>query len=472
VVFSSIIFLVYFFPVFLLLYFLTPVRYKNYTALVGSVFFYAWGAPKFIFVVLAVLVIDFYLGNKIYESAGKRKKLYLFASIAINVGMLLYFKYANFFVDNLNFVLGHAGMEPVGWTRIMLPLGISFFTFQEMSYAVDIYRGEHKPLKKFSDYMLFIFMFSHLIAGPIVTYHVLADDIVDRRKKLNDNYRMAGLFRFMIGLARKVLIANTLGEVADHIFAAPVENLTSADCWLGAIAYTFQLYFDFAGYSDMAIGIGKLMGFDFPENFMNPYISGSITEFWKRWHMTLGQWMRNYLYIPLGGNRLGAGRTYFNLWVVFLISGFWHGASWTFVIWGAYHGFFMVIERLFPENPQQRIMHYVRVPFTFIIVVFGWVLFRAATFSQAFSFIARMINIHSLNLSDTHDLRFKTTLLFAVVCSFAALIPSWETVQQKIYAVQNRMPVLFTFSVSLILFFLSLSQIAASRFNPFIYFRF
>jgi alginate O-acetyltransferase complex protein AlgI len=222
----------------------------------------------------------------------------------------------------------------------------------------------------------------------------------------------------------------------------------------------------------MAIGIGKLMGFDFPENFMNPYISGSITEFWKRWHMTLGQWMRNYLYIPLGGNRLGAGRTYFNLWVVFLISGFWHGASWTFVIWGAYHGFFMVIERLFPENPQQRIMHYVRVPFTFIIVVFGWVLFRAATFSQAFSFIARMINIHSLNLSDTHDLRFKTTLLFAVVCSFAALIPSWETVQQKIYAVQNRMPVLFTFSVSLILFFLSLSQIAASRFNPFIYFRF
>ncbi len=217
-VFSTVVFLVYFFPVFLLLYFLTPVRFKNYTALLGSIFFYAWGAPKFIFVILAVLVIDYYLGNKIYEAEQRKKKGYLFISIAVNVGMLAYFKYSNFFVGNVNLALAHVGFQQLKWTSVVLPIGISFFTFQEMSYTIDIYRGEHKPLKKFTDYMLFIFLFSHLIAGPIVTYHVLADDIIDRRKKLNDDYRLQGLFRFMIGLARKVLIANTLGQVADNIF--------------------------------------------------------------------------------------------------------------------------------------------------------------------------------------------------------------------------------------------------------------
>jgi len=472
-VFSSTIFLVYFFPIFLLLYFITPVKFKNYTALLASVFFYAWGAPKFIFVVLAVLIVDFYLGNKIYESNGKRKKLYLSVSIAVNVGMLLYFKYANFFVDNFNFVLTHLGLTALEWTKIALPIGISFFTFQEMSYTIDIYRGEHKPLKKFSDYMLFIFLFSHLIAGPIVTYHVLANDIVDRRKKLNNDYRLAGIFRFSIGLARKVLVANTLGEVADGIFNQQVQNLTAGDCWVGAIAYTFQLYFDFAGYSDMAIGIGKILGFDFPENFNNPYISQNITEFWKRWHITLGQWMRNYLYIPLGGNRVSAGHTYLNLITVFVISGFWHGASWTFVIWGIYHGFFIVCDRLFLEKLLKPFGRLFRVAFTFVIAVFGWVLFRSETISQASHFIMKMIRFRSLELHGELSNQFMTILVVAFLFSFAALTKPWEKFQLKIYSVkQSLQATAFMVVITITFYILCLSYITSTKFNPFIYFRF
>ncbi|HLP50682.1 MAG TPA: MBOAT family O-acyltransferase [Chitinophagales bacterium] len=472
-VFSSILFLVYFFPLFLVLYFITPVKYKNYTALAASVFFYAWGAPKFIFVVFAVLIVDYYIGNRIYATQGKQKKLYLLLSILLNIGMLFYFKYSNFFVENVNFILGQLGIHAIGWTKIALPIGISFFVFQEMSYTIDIYRGEHKPLKNFGDYMLFIFLFSHLIAGPIVTYHVLADDIVDRRKKLNNDYRLAGLFRFSIGLARKVLIANTLGEVADGIFAQPVANLTAGDCWLGAIAYTFQLYFDFAGYSDMAIGIGKILGFDFPENFNNPYISQNITEFWKRWHITLGQWMRNYLYIPLGGNRVSEPRAYLNLVAVFLISGFWHGASWTFVIWGAYHGFFMICDRLFLDKLLKPTGRFFRTVLTFFIAVFGWVLFRSDTIQQAGYFILKMLRFRSLELHDDVSSRFIAVLALALLFSFAALARPWENLQAKIYSVkQSSLASLGMFAVVVVFYVLCLSQITATRFNPFIYFRF
>ncbi len=472
-VFSSTIFLVYFFPAFLLLYWITPVKYKNYTALAASVFFYAWGAPRFIFVVLSVLLIDYYLGNKIYESEGRKKKVYLLISILVNVGMLFYFKYANFFVDNLNVVLTQLGFTTIGWTRIILPIGISFFTFQEMSYTIDIYRGEHKPLKKFSDYMLFIFLFSHLIAGPIVTYHVLANDIVDRSKKLNNNYRLAGLFRFSIGLARKVLIANTLGEVADSIFDQPIANLSAGDCWLGAIAYTFQLYFDFAGYSDMAIGIGKVLGFDFPENFNNPYVSQSITEFWKRWHITLGQWMRSYLYIPLGGNRVSEYRVYFNLITVFLISGFWHGASWTFVAWGAYHGFFMICDRLFLDKLLAPVGRPVRTALTFLLAVFGWVLFRAETMSQAVHYIYRMLLLKNLHLQTNLSARFCFMLAVAGVFSLAAYYKPWEKKQVWVYQVNHStIMAIGMFLTTILLYVLCLSQITATQFNPFIYFRF
>ncbi len=355
--------------------------------------------PKFIAVVLSILVADYYLGNKIYQSTGNWKTLFLTLSVFLNVGMLFYFKYSNFFIENVNELFSNIGFSQIIWTKVVLPIGISFFVFQEMSYTIDIYRGEHKPLKKFSDYMLFIFLFSHLIAGPIVTYNVLADDIIDRRKKLNNDYRLLGFFRFMIGLARKVLIANTLGVVADEVFKTPVAQLTSADCWLGAIAYTFQLYFDFSGYSDMAIGIGKMLGFDFPENFNSPYTAKSITEFWQRWHMTLSNWMKRYLYIPLGGNRVSHGRVYFNLWMVFLLSGLWHGSSWNFLVWGAYHGFFIAFERSFRDKKLPVIFNPFKLPLTFLVVLIGWVFFRADNLSYASEMIHQMVSFNELHLT-------------------------------------------------------------------------
>lgn len=387
--------------------------------------------------------------------------------------MLLYFKYANFFVENLNDVLHLFNIENVNWTKVVLPIGISFFTFQEMSYTIDIYRGEHKPLQKFTDYMLFIFMFSHLIAGPIVTYHILADDIVDRRHQLNNDYRLLGLYRFIIGMAKKVLIANVLGEVADDVFKLQPADINSTTAWLGILAYTFQLYFDFSGYSDMAIGIGKFLGFNFPENFNSPYISQSITEFWRRWHMTLSSWMKNYLYIPLGGNKVSVLRMFLNLWIVFLISGFWHGAEWTFLVWGAYHGFFIVLDKLFLIKLLKPIGKIPRTIFTFIIAMVGWVFFRAADLSYAIGFIKKMFSFQ-FNYSEViYSNRFEFTMLLAIIFSFAALSDKIAQCQWKGLNISNNNFILsFRVILSISLFILALADITSSGFNPFIYFRF
>ncbi|MCD4735918.1 MAG: MBOAT family protein, partial [Bacteroidales bacterium] len=320
---------------------------KNYFVLAASLIFYAWGAPGFIYIVLASIVIDFYVVAYMAKSEGRKKNLLLTLSVLINGGLLLYFKYANFFIDNINAVVSGLGYNEIVWIKIALPIGISFFTFQKLTYTVDVYRKVYHPLKKVTDYALYILMFPQLIAGPIVRFNEIAGQIEDRSRNENLNNRITGFFRFTIGLAKKVLIANVMGEHVDAVFELSPEQLTTLTTWIGILAYAFQIYFDFSGYSDMAIGLGRMMGFDFPENFRNPYISQSITEFWRRWHITLGKWMRDYLYIPLGGNRGSGMRTYFNLWVVFLISGLWHGAAWNFVLWGVFHGFFLVMERLF-----------------------------------------------------------------------------------------------------------------------------
>ena len=471
-VFSSSIFLCFFLPVFLAVYFIIPYKLKNYWILLSSVLFYAWGAPKFILVVLAVLVADYYLGNRIYENEGKRKKLYLIISIILNLGLLFYFKYFNFFMDNANTVLAHAGVKSFEWTKVILPIGISFFVFQEMSYTIDIYRGEHKPLKKFSDYMLFIFLFSHLIAGPIVTYNVLADDIIDRRRNLNSDYRLLGFFRFIIGLSRKVLIANPLGLVADHMFNGDIASLSVGDAWLGIVAYTFQLYFDFAGYSDMAIGLGKLMGFNFPENFDSPYISQNITEFWRRWHITLGSWMRRYLYISLGGNRISESRTYLNLWVVFMLSGFWHGASWNFLVWGCYHGIFIVLDRLFWAKVSARLPKIFNVVLTFLIVMMGWIFFRADTMAHAMCYVHQMF-CSAYTLTYYMDGKTHFILFLAVIFSLGTLWTFWASKMDLFYdmAVSNKFQ-LAKAVFAIVLFYMSMAEIVSSAFNPFIYFRF
>ncbi|MFI5164794.1 MAG: MBOAT family O-acyltransferase, partial [Bacteroidia bacterium] len=374
-VFSSSIFLFYFLPVFLTVYFLTPSRFKNLIILLASIFFFAWGAPKFVFVLSTAVIVDFFIAKLIHKNEDKKRKLFLTAGIVFNLSVLLYFKYCNFFLDNFNDVLEVFGLHPLSFTRVALPIGISFFVFHELSYIIDVYRKVKPPMKNIVNYALYIFLFPQLIAGPIIRFNEIADQINDRKFQDNIENRLVGLFRFAIGLAKKVLIANVLGAQADQIFNLPYEELNTSSAWIGALCYTFQIYFDFSGYSDMAIGLARTMGFRFPENFNNPYISQSITEFWRRWHMSLSRWMRDYLYIPLGGNKVSVPRMYFNLCFVFLISGLWHGAQWTFIIWGAYHGLFLVLDRLFLLKLTEKIGKIPRIIFAFFVVVIGWVFF-------------------------------------------------------------------------------------------------
>jgi alginate O-acetyltransferase complex protein AlgI len=327
-------------------YYAAPARHRNAVALAASAFFYAWGAPRFVIVLFASGLVDYVLGRELPEGrrAPRARKGILALAVVLNVALLLYFKYANFFVGELNGWLARLGMDGVSWAGVALPIGISFFTFQKLSYLVDVYRGVAQPARNAGDYLLYVALFPQLIAGPIVRYHDVARQLVARDYTRERFF--TGMLRFGQGLGKKVLVANTMAEVADAAFGAAPATLSFGWAWVGVLAYAFQIYFDFSGYSDMAIGLGRLLGIEFLENFNRPYISRSITEFWRRWHISLSNWMREYLYVPLGGNRKGTARTYLNLWVVFLISGFWHGAAWNFVAWGAFHGFFLCFDKL------------------------------------------------------------------------------------------------------------------------------
>ncbi len=401
----------------------------------------------------------------------KRKALLIF-SLSLNLGLLIYFKYSNFFIENLNVFFELAGIGAVHWTKLILPIGISFYTFETITYVVDVYRRIHKPLQNFWDYQTYIILFPKLIAGPIIRYHELADQISDRSASENDENRLTGFYRFAIGLAKKVILANHLGVYADEVFGMNYVGMHSQVAWAGILAYTFQIYFDFSGYSDMAIGIGKMLGFKFPENFNNPYTAISITDFWRRWHITLGNWMRNYLYIPLGGNKVSAQRLYFNLWIVFLASGLWHGASWSFVIWGAYHGLFLVLERAFISKFYQSVGSWFSIPLTFFIVVIGWVFFRIEHLSDAILFLKTMFSFQD-GAHIEIGLEYYFYLSLSVLFAFVTLSKIGIKWQQKIYFDQYELKRhYYVFGGSLLLLCISLSMITSAGFNPFIYFRF
>jgi len=472
-VFSSIVFLYIFLPVFFLLYHISSEKLKNYLLLGASIFFYAWGAPKFVFLVLASLTVNFYLVALI-DRKEKLREVYLVASVLINVGLLGYFKYANFFVENVNSVLSVLGIGAVSWTKVLLPIGISFFTFQSLTYTVDVYRKVHSPLNKLSDYLLYILMFPQLIAGPIIRFNTIADEIVDRKKNETTEYKLQGVYRFVIGLSKKVLIANTLGEQVDAIYALNIGQVDSLLAWGAILAYTFQIYFDFSGYSDMAIGLGKIMGFNFPENFNSPYVSRSITEFWRRWHITLGSWMRDYLYIPLGGNRVRTkSRLYINLITVFLLSGLWHGASWNFVIWGAWHGVFLILDRLFLEKLLKKLGAIIAVPLTFFFTVVGWLFFRIEQMDNVFAYLRKMFSFSSAGFPPQFDSMFVVTFIFAAVFSFFTLNRWGRRLEEHIFYSKHSASVHVAMSVvSLVLLIVCTAYITASGFNPFIYFRF
>lgn len=469
-VFSSITFLIYFLPIFLLLYHLVPHKYKNALILIASIYFYSWGGPKFILVILGTTCLDYFLVKAMNNQKTQSSKTkFLIISLCLNLGLLFYFKYCNFFIDNINAAFG----TKITWLEVVLPIGISFYTFESLTYVLDVYRGIHKPLKNFWHYQTYILLFPKLIAGPIVRYHEIADQITNREKNYTSSIKLSGFLIFCIGLAKKTIIANTLGIQADAVFKLPPEQIDTIAAWVGALAYSFQIYFDFSGYSDMAIGLGKMMGFKFPENFNNPYTSKSITEFWRRWHMTLGTWMKNYLYIPLGGNQVNNFKLYRNLIFVFLISGLWHGASWNFILWGAYHGLFLVLERLFLIKFYKKIGNWFSIPLTFIIVITGWVLFRNENINQGFYIIKQLYSFQFFDGKFTLNNDFLFMASLALLFSFFTITKTTRSFQEKIYGEQfSKSSQWLAVSASIILFYISLSFISALDFNPFIYFRF
>jgi alginate O-acetyltransferase complex protein AlgI len=471
-IFSSILFLFVFLPIFLLIYHLANKNLKNYILLISSLLFYAWGAPKFIFLLLFSLTVNFYIVRKLYNSKHKRKLL-LTLSIVINIGLLVYFKYTNFLIENLNNVLVGFSIKTLNWLNIALPIGISFFTFQSVTYTIDVYRNIHKPLDKLTDYLLYILMFPQLIAGPIVRFNTIADDLINREQNDTIDNKLYGVYRFIIGLSKKVLIANVLAEQVEKFYSVSIMDMGSGIAWIAIIAYSFQIYFDFSGYSDMAIGLGRIIGFKFPENFNNPYVSQSISEFWRRWHITLGEWMKDYLYIPLGGNKVKSnGRLYFNLIFVFLISGFWHGASWNFIIWGAWHGLFLILDRIFLIKSLKNIGKIPKILLTYFVVLIGWVFFRMETIGDAFLYLHKMFSFEFTSFM-VFDKDFIFVMILAILFSFVTIskygIKAERFLYEKKYSMQEH---IILFIIVIILFLICSAFITSFGFNPFIYFRF
>ena len=387
-VFSSQTFLFVFLPVLVVLYALTPRKLKNSLLLVASLLFYVWGGGWFIAWLLASVMGNWVLGLLTHRArlAEHRSAMrgWVALTVVLNVGLLGWFKYANFLVDQVSWFVELFGRDPITWTPILLPIGISFFTFQASSYVFDLSKGEGEPLKNPLDFALFVCLFPQLIAGPIVRYRQIARELVDRDFTYEN--LCAGAVRFAHGLTKKVVIADSVAPIADAAFM-PGADLTTTDAWIGAIAYTIQIYFDFSGYSDMAIGLGRMFGFTFPENFKHPYSSASMTEFWRRWHVTLSEWFRDYVYIPIGGSHGSKWLTYRNLIFVFLVTGFWHGANWTFVVWGAYHGLWLIIDRLQgrPERPTGWKLALKRA-WVLLLVMIGWIVFRAESIGDALTY--------------------------------------------------------------------------------------
>ena len=478
-VFSSLTFLYLFLPLTLAAYHLAPPRARNGVALAASLLFFAWGAPRFVFLLAAGCLMDYAIGRRLTPgaAAAAARRRWLGLGLAVNLALLLYFKYANFGLEQLNALRALAGREPWTWTRVALPIGISFFTFQKISYLVDVFRGQAQPARGFGRYLLYIALFPQLIAGPIVRYHDVAAQLDHRQSGTED--MLAGAWRLALGLAKKCLLANPLALLADQTFGAPPGALGAGAAWAGLYAYALQIYFDFSGYSDMAIGLGRLLGFHFLENFDFPYISRGMVEFWRRWHISLGSFMRDYLYLPLGGNRVPPARRAFNLWLVFLLSGLWHGAAWNFIVWGAWHGLWITLEKRFagrrgpPVAPAA-----VAIPATFLLVLIGWVFFRAESLAAAGAYLHALVGGTAAPagpppaLADTRTL---AALLAGTGLAFAPLLvrraPSHDwTVADEAPRAAGR--ILLRTAATLALIGLSTLPLLLGGFNPFIYFRF
>jgi len=476
-------FLLFFLPALFAIYFAVPKVLRNPVLLCFSLAFYAYGEKLFVAVMLLSILFNYGIGLAIAASENKRtRKIWLVLGISGDLGLLLVFKYANFLVDNLNVLLASGGLEPVPIPPVHLPIGISFFTFQAMSYVIDLHRREVKVQKNPLDLALYISLFPQLIAGPIVRYHDISVQL--QRRNITVRKFAYGAERFLIGLGKKMVLANAVAYPTDQIFGLPNSEITPALAWLGVICYTLQIYFDFSGYSDMAIGLGRMFGFKFLENFNYPYISQSITEFWRRWHISLSSWYRDYLYIPLGGNRISSGRTYFNLMTVFFLCGLWHGASWNFGIWGMYHGGFLIIERLGFQRLMRRGPRLLRHIYLLLVVMVGWVFFRAETLPQSLSFLGAMFGFGTdpsgaRQLAHYLDLELAVLIVVGLIAA-TNIVPVFKATFRSYSAGLDKRRVGQMMSAGELVRWLSLSAImvytlmlmAAGSYNPFIYFRF
>ncbi len=480
-VFSSLLFLYAFLPVFLALYYLVPRGFRNTVALVASLVFYTWGEPVFVLWLVVSSLFDFGISlwlDRLPAGAGRARRGVLTLGLAVNLAALLYCKYSNFFVEQLNGLLAWRAVSPLAWSKIALPIGISFFTFHKISYLVDIYRGTSRPTRNVFDYLLYICLFPQLIAGPIVRFHDVEAQLRERGHTLPRF--LAGTWRFLLGLGRKVLIANPLGLVADRIFAHDIATLPLPLAWIGILCYTFQIYFDFAGYSDMAIGLARMMGFEFLENFNRPYLARNITEFWRRWHMSLSGFMRDYLYIPLGGNRVPGWRNKLNLWLTFLASGLWHGASWNFIFWGAYHGTLLSAEKTVGARRLARLPAWIGAPVTFLLVLIGWVFFRADTLPHAVTYLGRLVAWETWNYTPTElnflwpDIISRRTVAALVLAAVTSFLPDafWSRLgwDDPLPATTRGGVLRVLLGAAFLL--LASAALANQSYNPFIYFRF
>lgn len=470
-VFTSHVFIFIFLPLFLATYYITPNRFRSFIIVAGSYLFYAWWSVAFAFLFIGVTLWNYFIYKQIIQSPHTKK--WMQWGVAGNLLTLGIFKYLGFGVNSFNQALGVLNIEPISFINIILPIGISFYIFQAISFLIDIYRKDAPYPKNFIDFCAYLSLFPQLIAGPILRYKDMASQFYNRIHTF-DKFS-EGAYRFMVGFAQKVLIADSIARLSDQIFT--LDNPTFIEAWLGTLSFTAQIYFDFLGYSSMAIGLGLMMGFRFVENFNHPYLARSITEFWRRWHISLSAWLKDYLYIPLGGNRKGKTRTYINLMITMILGGVWHGANLTFMLWGAWHGFLLALERAFGVKRKQM-SHFLMVMPTLVAVMIGWVLFKSNTLLQAMSFYKGMVGLNGFALSDFMNWQLNDYSVFMLCVAWVLIFihPKYLEFREKM---DNNFAMkttghhnIFIVGCTIILFLMSLIKLSAGTYSPFLYFQF
>lgn len=471
-VFSSLIFLFRFLPLILLIYYIVPGKFKNMVLLSGSLVFYAWGEPKYVLIMIFSTLVNYVFGILIEDFKKKDKisatKYMVVASVIVNLSVLGFFKYADLLINTANKLTG-SGFHLL---EIALPVGVSFYTFQTMSYTIDVYRENVAAQRNIITFGTYVTMFPQLIAGPIVKYKSVADELNNRKENV-DTFA-DGIGRFITGLGKKVLLANNIGNLWDTIKAVNPENMSVLSAWLGIIAFTFQIYFDFSGYSDMAIGLGKMFGFNFEENFNYPYISKSVTEFFRRWHISLGTWFREYVYIPLGGNRCSTYKHIRNILVVWILTGLWHGASYNFMLWGLYYGVILILEKIFLKKYIDRLPAFIQHIYTLLIVITGWVIFSFEDMGQLGRYLKTMFNVTGGEIYDDQSIYLLYTHVVLLIILIVASTPAAKKLVNRLFEIikSEAVKTVLANVFYVVVFAMVIAYLVDSSYNPFLYFRF